>query len=211
MQHPLHSGWFTYWTSFKSKTARGVARTGCFYVEEQRNEVSPLDCLKIVWFQSPCSAHYATCHPTVKWLLQTSMDFNPASLCSAEETLIGHWEPQTLIRGHLRSNISHWWALDLWWVICTLLQDLAPYRWRQAMAKFCGVWIPSPSLLLGEKTKHKTAPMVQCVRLRNRNVNLHSFQLVCLQNIDRQVWITLTLKAWFWAIIWGEKYLLLTK
>ena len=52
--------------------------------------------------------------------------------------------------------------------------------------------------------KQKQPP--SCICPRNRTVHLHSFQLVCLLHTDRQVWITLTLKAWFWAIIWGEKY-----
>lgn len=193
----IRSGWFSFWTSFKSQTAPGVARTGYFYVEEQRDEVSSLDCTEDSLISK--SLLCPLCHLTVKWLLQTSMDFSPVALCSAEETLIGHWEPQLLIKGHLRFIISRWRALD----------ESSCRTWPPIDG--ATPWLTSVGfefLLLHcseeKKQNKKSAPMVQRVRLRNRNVNLHSFQLVCLQNIDRQIWITLTLKAWFWAIIWGE-------
>ena len=87
--------------------------------------------MKMVPFQSPCSTHCARCYPKVKWLLQTCMDFNAAALCSAGETLPGHWEPQTVTGGGLSSNISHGWSLDLWGlnhVLCRTLPRVSDTR-----------------------------------------------------------------------------------
>lgn len=62
---------------FKSTTTpRGRANQPFLYEEQSRGLKSVLcTTLKVVWFQSPCSVLYAGATPKVKWLLQTSDEF----------------------------------------------------------------------------------------------------------------------------------------
>lgn len=129
----------------------------CFYAEEQnRGVVISLDYVRESWLDFRVLALSIVPGTTqnVKWLLQT---FHGLECC---HPLLCRRNPSVTPRAptgdwwDLRFHICHWWALDLRWVKCALSRIL-PYM---SCTQLCGIWIPSPSLFWGKKTKQNKTP-----------------------------------------------------
>lgn len=112
--HP-GSGWHSWSMSHKSTAApRGRHKQLCLYDEGQSEGVTAFPCtpLKMVYFQgvwlcSLCQVPPGKLNGSSKHLV----DLNAAALCSAGETLKGHWEPWFLTGRVSDSPSLHWRAL----------------------------------------------------------------------------------------------------